>query len=74
MKFSGGEMVFYSLKIRSKATNVAEINRKVLEEVSRHPRSSAEGQSNLVTCVVPSLDGDCKAGRSEAIIKKILNS
>ena len=27
MRFSGGEVVFYRLKIRSKATNVAEINR-----------------------------------------------
>ena len=32
----GGEMVFHRLEIISKATNVAEIKDKVLEEVSRH--------------------------------------
>ena len=60
-------MVFHRLEIRSKATNVAE---KVLEEVSKHPRSSAEGQSDLGTFVVPSPDGDSEAGRGKAIIKK----
>ena len=41
---------------------------KVLEQVLRHPRSSAEGQSDLGTFVVPSPDGDSEAGRGEAII------
>ena len=36
MRFSGGGMVFQILEIRSKTTNVTEINRKVLEAVSRH--------------------------------------
>ena len=34
---------------------------KILEEVSRHPRSSAEGQSDLGTFVVSSLDEDSQA-------------
>ena len=37
MRFKGGEMVFHILEIRSKSTNVAEINRKsinILEELS----------------------------------------
>ena len=70
MRFNGGEIVFHILEIRSKATNVAEINRKVLKKVSRHPRSSAEGQSNLKTFLVSSQDGDSEAGRDVAIIKK----
>ena len=41
--------------------------RKVLEEVSRHPRSSAEGQSDLGTFKVPSPDGDSEAACCEAI-------
>ena len=61
MRFSGREMVLHRLEIRSKATNVAEIESKLLEEVSRHPRSSAEGQSDLGTFVVPSPDGDSEA-------------
>ena len=42
---------------------------KVLDEVSRHPRSTAEGQSDLGTFMVPSPEGDSEAGRGEAIIK-----
>ena len=34
---------------------------KVLEEVSRHPRSSAEGQSDLGIFVVPSPDVDARS-------------
>ena len=34
---------------------------KVLEEVSRHPSSSAEEQSDLGISVVPSPDGDSEA-------------
>ena len=56
MRFSGEEMVFHRLKIRSKATNVVEIESKILEEVSRHPR-----QSDLGTFMVPSPDGDSEA-------------
>ena len=33
---------------------------KVLEEVSRHLRSSVEGQSDLRLFVVSSLNGDCE--------------
>ena len=42
---------------------------KVLEEVSRHPRSSAEGQSDLGTFLVNSPDGDSEAGCGEALFK-----
>ena len=49
--------------------NVAEIERKVLEEVARHPRSSSEGQSDLGTFVVPSPDGNSEAGCGEVIFK-----
>ena len=31
MRFSGGEVVFYRLKIRSKTVNVAEVNREKCE-------------------------------------------
>ena len=41
---------------------------KVLEEVSRHPRSSAEGQSDLGTFVVPFPDGDFEAECGKAIL------
>ena len=59
MMFCGGEMVFHRLEIRSKAINVAEINRKIIKGV----KSSAEGQSDLGTFVVPSPDGDMKSVR-----------
>ena len=42
---------------------------KVLEDVSRHPRSSAEEQSDLGIFVIPSPDGDSEAGCGEAIFK-----
>ena len=42
---------------------------KVLEEVSRHLRSSAEGQSDLGTFMVTSPDGDSESGCGEAILK-----
>ena len=42
---------------------------KVLEEVSRHPRSSAERQSDLGTFVVPSLYRDSEAEYGEDINK-----
>ena len=66
MMFSGGEMVFHRLEIRSKATNVT------LEEVSRHPSSSAEGQSDLGTFVVPSPDENSEAGFLVAILKILI--
>ena len=46
---------------------------KVFEEMSRYPRSSSEGQSDLRTFVGSFPDGDFKAGRGEAIIKKNLS-
>ena len=42
---------------------------KVLKVVSRHPNSSAEGQSDLGTFLVSSPDGDSEAGCGEAILK-----
>ena len=62
MRFSGGEMVFHRLEIR------------VLEEVSRHPRSSGEGQSDLGTFVVSSPDGDSEAGCGKAILNSDLKT
>ena len=44
---------------------------KLLEEVAKHPRSSAKKQSDLGTFVVTSPDGNSEAGRGEAIIKKL---
>ena len=64
MSFSGEEMMFHRLEIRSKANMLQKSREKVFEEVSRHPRSSAEGQSNLGTFVVPS-----EAGCGEHIFK-----
>ena len=40
---------------------------KVLEEVSRHARSSTEEQIDLGTFVIPSLDGDSEAECDKAI-------
>ena len=42
---------------------------KVLEEVPRHTRSSAEGKYDLGTFVVPSPDRDTEAVCGEAIFK-----
>ena len=48
---------------------------KVLEEVSRRPRSSSEGQFILGIFVVPSPNGDLEAGCDEALIENFeLNS
>ena len=68
MKFSRGEMVFHRLEIRYMAEMLQKSREKLLEEVSRHPRSSAEGQSDLGTFMVPSPDRDSEAGRGKAII------
>ena len=54
------------------STNAAEIESKVLEEMPRHPRSSAEGQSDLGTFVVPCPDGDSEAGLFLAIFKILI--
>ena len=51
-------MVLYRLESRSMATNVPEINRKVLNKMSRHSRSSLEGQSYLGTFVFLTPEGD----------------
>ena len=52
MRFNGREMVFHRLEIRSKATNVAEIESKSFRGSIKTPRSSAEEQSDLGTFVV----------------------
>ena len=67
-------MEFHRLEIRSKVTNIAEIERKVLEEVSRQLRSSADEQSDLGTFVVSSLDGDSEAGCGEPFLNFDLKS
>ena len=41
---------------------------KLLVEVSRHPRLSAEGQSDLGTYVVPSPDGESEVMCGKAIL------
>ena len=69
MRFRGGKMVFRRLEIRSKPRMLQKSRVKVLEKVSRYPRSSAEGQSDLGTFVVPSPDGNSEAGCDEAIFK-----
>ena len=53
----------WKLNLRPRMLQKSRVN--VLAEVSRHPRSSAEEQSNLGIFVVPSPDGDC----GEAILK-----
>ena len=65
MMFSKGEMVFHRLLPRM----LQKSRIKVLKEVSRHPRSSAEGQSDLGTFVVASPDGDSETGCGKAILK-----
>ena len=53
MRFSEGEIVFHRLKIDLRPRMLQKSREKVLEEMSRHTRSSAEGQSDLKTFVVP---------------------
>ena len=65
MKFSG-EVVFYILKITSKTTNVAEVDRKKWG-MSRHLGAISEEQSDLGTFMVPSPEGDSEAGVGVAI-------
>ena len=69
MRFSGGKMVstYWKLDLTPRMLQKSRI--KMLEEVSRHPRSSAEGQYDLGTFVVPFSDGDSEAGCGEAIFK-----
>ena len=69
MRFSVGEMVFHRLEIRSKATNVAEIESKSIRGSFKTPEVVSRGQSDLGTFVVPSPDGDFEAGCGEAIFK-----
>ena len=59
-------MIFHILKIRFKATQNSRV--KLLEEVSRHPRSSAEGQSDMEKIMVPSPDGEYEDGCDKAIL------
>ena len=54
MRFSGAEVVFYRLKFRSKTAK-------------RHLGSIPEEQSDLVTFMVPSPEGDSEAGVEVAI-------
>ena len=54
--------MFHRLEIRSKATNVAEIKKKLIEEVSRHLRSLAKGQSDLGKFVVQLQMGTSRLG------------
>ena len=49
-------MVFHRLEIRTKVTNVAEINTKSIEESVKTPMLSTEGQSSLGTFLVSSQD------------------
>ena len=67
MKFSGEEVVFYRLKIRSKTANAAEVDRKKFKGVSRHLGSILEEQSDLETFIVFSPEGDSEAGVGVAI-------
>ena len=43
MRFSGGEMVFHTLEIRSKATNVAEIEDKSVRGNVKTPEVVSRG-------------------------------
>ena len=49
MRFSGEEMVFNRLKIRFKAMNVAEVNRKSITVSVMTTKVVFRGQSNLGT-------------------------
>ena len=49
MRFSGGEVVFYRLKIRSKNANVAVDDREKCEGVVKTLESIPEQQSDLET-------------------------
>ena len=57
MKFSGGD---WKLDLRPRMLQKS--IEKIIEKVSRHPRSSSEGQSDLETFVVPSPDGTPRLG------------
>ncbi|MPC54457.1 hypothetical protein E2C01_048374 [Portunus trituberculatus] len=54
MRFSRREVVFYRLKIRSKTTNVAEVNEEKLREASKHFQLPIRKQSDLGTFLVGS--------------------
>ena len=43
MRFSGGEMVFYRLEIRSKVTNVADIESKSIRGSGKTPKVVSRG-------------------------------
>ena len=54
-------MVFHRLKIRSKATNVGEIESKSIRGSVKTPKVVSRGQSVLGTFVFPSPDEDSEA-------------
>ena len=69
MRFSEGEIVFQT---RSKATNVAEINKNnCIRRNVKSPWPSIEGQSALGTFVATFPDVDSEAWCGEAIIVSI---
>ena len=67
MMFRIEEMVLYRLKIKSKVTNVAEVNNEKVEGLSRHLWPLPE-QSNLRTSMVAFPNGNSKGGLRVAII------
>ena len=74
MKFSEGEMVFHRLAIRSKATNVGDIESKIIRGSVKTPEVVSRGQSDLGTFVVSSPDENSEAGCGKAILNFDLKS
>ncbi len=70
MRFSGGEMVFHRMKIRTEASNVSEINE---EEIRGFVRTSlwSAAKKGVVSGGIygPPPDRDSEAGRCEAIFE-----
>ena len=62
MRFSRGYIVVYRLKVRSKTTNVAEINEENIEAISRHLRSIPEEHSDPRAFMAPSQEGTSEIG------------
>ncbi len=68
MRFSGGEMVFHRIKIRTEAVNVAEINEEEIRGVVSTPLWSVAEKGVLSGGIYGSPpDGDSETGRCEAI-------
>ena len=69
MRFNRGEMVFNRLEIRSKATNVAEIQSKIVKGSVKIPEVVSRGAVRPGDICGSLPNGDSQAGCAEATFK-----